>query len=637
MDSEGANVRYLKFRIRNFKGIQDTELDLTSMTSANVFSLVGLNESGKTTILEAIHSFSPDDRSGSLRGARAKSDAEAAKERVPRHLIARFTGDIVVDATVSLSQEDKHDVIAYMKSEHDIVLDASSIPDTVTISRIDTFSRGDYITTAKILDFAVEGCRKSARKPRILEGDDYQAAYKAFYNFTPDIAYYDSFIFNFPKRIYLTVRPGANDWVYRRMFEDVLAAGRVPYDLKDITRRVRNPKYKKSWVDFFTLWSKDDERQQVQQVIDQATETINEHIFGKWNAIFKEDTQGKRITIEYGVEQGRAYNQESKSYYDTDDHDVWVSLELKHGTRRFPISDRSLGFRWFFAFLLFTQFRTRRQQDRPVLFLFDEPAANLHSAAQGRLIESFPGIATGDNMLMYSTHSHYMISPDWLEQTFIVTNAADSPDASVVASAFIEDDSLNIKAQIYRAFANEHPSDTSYFQPVVDRLEIMPSKFDISLPSIVVEGKSDYYIMRYAQQLLNKDKLRLLPASGSGTFGALISLGASWGTKFIFLLDNDNAGNKERARYAVEHGARFDSLITLDELSPNLTEIESMLDADARSIITATLGAPKLTKKLIARFFQEQLAKREFIPLGKDFEKQSKAMLETLEAKLVAL
>ncbi|MBM0170454.1 ATP-binding protein [Altererythrobacter sp. C41] len=52
----GGKVRYLKFRIQNFKGIKDTEVDLRSSTGANVFSLVGLNESGKTTILEAIHS-----------------------------------------------------------------------------------------------------------------------------------------------------------------------------------------------------------------------------------------------------------------------------------------------------------------------------------------------------------------------------------------------------------------------------------------------------------------------------------------------------------------------------------------------------------------------------------------------------
>ncbi len=38
-----------------------------------VFAFVGLNESGKTTILEAIHSFSPDEATSELVGGDDKS------------------------------------------------------------------------------------------------------------------------------------------------------------------------------------------------------------------------------------------------------------------------------------------------------------------------------------------------------------------------------------------------------------------------------------------------------------------------------------------------------------------------------------------------------------------------------------
>ena len=49
-------MRYKRFQIKNFKGIKDTIVDLDAGEAA-VFPFVGLNESGKTTILEAIHSF----------------------------------------------------------------------------------------------------------------------------------------------------------------------------------------------------------------------------------------------------------------------------------------------------------------------------------------------------------------------------------------------------------------------------------------------------------------------------------------------------------------------------------------------------------------------------------------------------
>src|SRR5262249_35586616 len=142
--------------------------------------------------------------------------------------------------------------------------------------------------------------------------------------------------------------------------------------------------------------------------------------------------------------------------------------------------------------------------------LFDEPASNLHAAAQQRLIECFPEIAQKEHMLAYSTHSHYMIEPKWLEQTFIVTNRADAPVSSMLDDISLDDESLDIKVASYRSFVNDHPNQTSYFQPILDRLEVVPSRFDAQRASIVLEGKSDYYILRYAAKALDIAELPLL-------------------------------------------------------------------------------------------------------------------------------
>jgi ABC-type multidrug transport system ATPase subunit len=99
----GICVRYKSFRIRNFKGIKDTTVELHGATGANVFAFVGLNESGKTTLLEAIHSFSPDDATSELLGGET---GVPFKDRVPRHLISEFSGDVSVVATLSVSLED---------------------------------------------------------------------------------------------------------------------------------------------------------------------------------------------------------------------------------------------------------------------------------------------------------------------------------------------------------------------------------------------------------------------------------------------------------------------------------------------------------------------------------------------------
>ena len=45
------------FEIKNFKGIDEVRIDFESHPQSNVYTLVGLNESGKTTFLEALNFF----------------------------------------------------------------------------------------------------------------------------------------------------------------------------------------------------------------------------------------------------------------------------------------------------------------------------------------------------------------------------------------------------------------------------------------------------------------------------------------------------------------------------------------------------------------------------------------------------
>jgi len=52
-----TSMKFTYFKFKNFKGIEDQTLDLSKSGGSNIYTLVGLNESGKTTILEAINFF----------------------------------------------------------------------------------------------------------------------------------------------------------------------------------------------------------------------------------------------------------------------------------------------------------------------------------------------------------------------------------------------------------------------------------------------------------------------------------------------------------------------------------------------------------------------------------------------------
>ena len=55
------NMELVKITIKNFKGINYLEFNLSKSPHNNVYTLVGINESGKTTILEAINFFEYND------------------------------------------------------------------------------------------------------------------------------------------------------------------------------------------------------------------------------------------------------------------------------------------------------------------------------------------------------------------------------------------------------------------------------------------------------------------------------------------------------------------------------------------------------------------------------------------------
>lgn len=633
-------MRYISFRVRNFKGIKDTTVQLQSTAGASVFAFVGLNESGKTTILEAIHSFAPDEATSELLGG-DEGLGVPFKQRVPRHLLSEFTGTVSVSAALSLTEADKGAIKKNLRDLHQIEINIADFPDQICLERIQKFINGDYQSTHFSVETNLEIKTGKQRNWRLhnSNSNEHILVRNVIFSLIPRIAYFPTSVFEFPKTIFLTDRGGIVDKFYRRVFQDILDyEGRGQTIEKDIVGRVRRKEMVIPWISFFPSWSVNDDKDKIQQVMDRASAVVTKLVFGRWNEIFGEDTRGKEILVSYEVIEGETEDAQGTKTK-TQEHDVQIKFQIKDGTRRFDVNDRSLGFRWFFSFLLFTQFRVARASKGapPLLFLFDEPASNLHAAAQQKLIQSFPEIAQNGHFLAYSTHSHYMIEPKWLEQTFIVSNRADAPASSLLDEASMDDESLDVKAATYRSFVNQHPGQTSYFQPILDRLSVVPSKFDMHKASIVLEGKSDYYVLHYAERMLGMTDLPLLPGLGAGTFGALAALHVGWNLNFLFLLDGDKKGKEERDRYVADFGIDTSRIATLDELSPGLKVIEDLLDNEAIEIVQSALGLSAVpSKNQIRRFFQERLASDNTQKLGAGFESAAASVLSKLRTKLDA-
>ncbi|GLS32212.1 AAA domain-containing protein [Mesorhizobium albiziae] len=628
-------MRYKKFEIKNFKGIRNATLEFDPFGNARVYSLVGLNESGKTTILEAIHSFSPDADTQIVVGS-VSTIEEQRRQRVPKDKISDFTGDISISAALTMDKGDKDKIITFSRNKG-ITIDPACLTDEFTYSRIQRYKDGDFVGPFR-------GCSLNLKvrsgKQKTLRDPDWKSEEMPILNYIeslfPVIAYFPTFIFDFPDKIFLSDRHvnKVNDF-YRKLFQDILDYDGRGHSIKThILERIGKDEYKVEFFLFFPIYTKSNESEKIKQVVDRAARAVTNVVFERWNKIFGEDISGKEVVIEFTLSEAPDIVKDGVKKEKSTDHDIYIEFFVKDGVKRFPIKDRSLGFRWFFSFLLFTQFRAARNDDRAILFLLDEPASNLHAAAQQKLIDSFPEIARNPHTLIYSTHSHYMINPHWLEQTIVIKNDPVDQFSSIMQQASVDEDAYDVQAVPYRRFATEHPKKTSYFQPVIDRLDVVPSRFDMDRASVILEGKSDYFILEYFAKVHWSKQLRLLPGLGAGTLDALIAISRGWGLPVRVMLDSDSAGVKERERYLTLLGLSDQEVFLIGDIS-GAKEIEKILAPADLALIGSHVGSTKLpSKKQILSFFQTSLASKTKVKLTSECEATAGAILDELEKRL---
>ena len=103
----------------------------------------------------------------------------------------------------------------------------------------------------------------------------------------------------------------------------------------------------------------------------------------------------------------------------------------RHGGIVTNFETRSAGFRWFFSFLAaFSRYRDSRDA---VIVLLDEPATSLHGEAQQDFLRFILGELGLSQQVLYTTHSAYMVDPSRYEKIRAVEDMAtrSNPDLGV--------------------------------------------------------------------------------------------------------------------------------------------------------------------------------------------------------------
>jgi len=337
---------------------------------------------------------------------------------VPKHEKATFTGEISVTATLEFEGSEKDECVSYVERISGAKVDISSVPDRFTIRRGYRYENGDQVERVNLWSVALKAKEKGRKtfSPAITEES---VPWKSFSSrvssIIPEIVYFPTFLFEQPEKIVLNPLSDEkpSEKLYRNIIENVGKSLEKTIDIKsNIVDRILIPETAgEAFIGFFSL--SNNRQQQIDSAINQLSQKLSSTVLDSWTKIFGGSNVNREIRLKLGVDK-----------HPDGAPRVYVQFSLRDGIQQYDISERSLGFRWFFSFLLFTLYRGSGAIGRGTVFLLDEPAANLHAGAQIQLIESFPRITKEKNTLIYSTHSHYMINPEWLDQAYIVSNDA---------------------------------------------------------------------------------------------------------------------------------------------------------------------------------------------------------------------
>lgn len=580
-----------RFEIENFKGIENTTINLRDEVPGNVVTLIGLNESGKTTILEAISSFLTEDKETTLLVSTVQPGLNT-QDLIPKHHKAAFTGASIIRAVCTLEDSDIASLTSIFK-RHDLLLRSGDLGREHTIERVYRFQDSELTGSQALwsIRFPVKpskGRKKdfvvsSAAETREL----WLAAVDYLRSEMPRIVYFPTFLFDFPHRINLEGdEDSETNSYYKKIIQDVLdSQGENLSIQKHIVDRIEKHRSKHDnpstfFAHFFNL----DEKKQIDSVVQKISNEMSKTVFGAWSDILGRNVSNKRIQLDWLLDG-------------ENNNSPFLQVSIVDGQSLYSLSERSLGFRWFFSFLLFTQFRKARETS--TIFLFDEPAANLHSKAQIKLLETFSRIAAETTYIIYSTHSHYMVNPLWLEKAYIVDNKAiDYDDEDQVDSFAIK--KTDVKATKYRTFVGKHPSRTTYFQPALDALDVPISPLERSSKAVIIEGKFDYHPFLYLRGKVSSSKLpEVFPASGAGNVGCLINLFRGWGVDFRIILDGDGAGKDGKKLYIKDYMVQEDHVMTLGDLVPELIgkSFEGFYQGDVLEHYANTIGIQETPNK----------------------------------------
>jgi predicted ATPase len=278
--------------------------------------------------------------------------------------------------------------------------------------------------------------------------------------------------------------------------------------------------------------------------------------------IFKYWTTNQNLDIEFRIQEIKDEDGRPEKYLD-----IRVK-SLRHKVT-LPLDRRSKGFNWFFSFIVwFSKIQADKNSD--YILLLDEPGLNLHAAAQADLLK-FVEELSKKYQIIYTTHSPFMIESGKLDR---VRTCLETEEGTIISESIQEKDPKTL-----------FPLQAALGYDIAQNLFI-------SKNNLLVEGPADLIYLNVMSAILEGEKrtglsndITIVPVGGLDKVATFISLLKGQKLEVGCLLDSfTDTGGKQRVDDLIKHKiVREKNIRFFNEFSSNgrtYADIEDLFSRD---------------------------------------------------------
>jgi len=504
-------MKIVKFRIKNYRSIRDTG---DCYLDGKITILAGKNEAGKTTILEALEDFN--------------TDKDVREDAIP---LWDESSKPEIELTTKLEKEDVSQIFEKFGIKKSNV-------DELTIKVSKVYPRDYKIDYSEILK-ALFPEKKKLEKDLVELIKDLE---KKIENLPVDENYVKNQLYNTPEVNAfdnLKFIDGLSKGEIKKLNEKIKKLKERVKEFNEIKKFVREFEefFKSNFFPNFILFKTFEDVLPSQIPISQVPQNELVKDLAKISGLDStliQPTIDPRKRIKHKEEINLKLQEDYKEFWSQDnskikvewgDTDIYFFIEEDRELYKPEI--RSKGKQWHLAFYI--RVTARSVEGGNNVLLIDDPGLFLHAKAQKDILKKLEKCAQC-LQIIYATHSPYLMPSDKLSRVRLiikydregtkiekVTAKADKETLTPILTAIGEDLSVGIR---------------------VDKKN-----------SVVVEGYSDYLYLTTFKNLLNiQTELNFVPSVGADNVVHVGAVLFGWGLDPIFVLDNDDKGNRIKGK-----------------------------------------------------------------------------------------